>query len=91
MAQFGSAPHWGCGGRRFKSCQSDKVEPVIDFQSLTFVVSPFQGVFHATHLKMVLGSGVSHPAGYWGASQDLSELRFDLARALQPIAFPDND
>lgn len=23
MAQFGSAPHWGCGGRRFKSCQSD--------------------------------------------------------------------
>ena len=23
MAQPGSAPQWGCGGRRFKSCRSD--------------------------------------------------------------------
>ena len=23
VAQFGSAPYWGCGGRRFKSCQPD--------------------------------------------------------------------
>lgn len=26
VAQFGSALHWGCRGRRFKSCQSD-VQP----------------------------------------------------------------
>ena len=25
VAQFGSAPHWGCGGRRFKSGHSDQV------------------------------------------------------------------
>ena len=24
VAQFGSAPHWGCGGRRFKSGRSDQ-------------------------------------------------------------------
>ena len=23
VAQSGSAPHWGCGGRRFKSCRPD--------------------------------------------------------------------
>ena len=23
VAQLGSAPYWGCGGRRFKSCQPD--------------------------------------------------------------------
>ena len=23
VAQPGSAPHWGCGGRRFKSCRPD--------------------------------------------------------------------
>ena len=26
MAQFGSAPDWGSGGRRFKSCLSDHME-----------------------------------------------------------------
>jgi hypothetical protein len=25
VAQSGSAPHWGCGGRRFKSCRPDQV------------------------------------------------------------------
>ena len=24
VAQSGSAPHWGCGGRRFKSCRPDQ-------------------------------------------------------------------
>jgi hypothetical protein len=24
VAQFGSAPHWGCGGHRFKSCRPDQ-------------------------------------------------------------------
>jgi hypothetical protein len=25
VAQSGSAPHWGCGGRRFKSCRPDQI------------------------------------------------------------------
>ena len=25
VAQPGSAPHWGCGGRRFKSCRPDQI------------------------------------------------------------------
>src|SRR5690606_20366433 len=25
VAQLGSAPHWGCGGRRFKSCRPDQL------------------------------------------------------------------
>lgn len=27
VAQLGSAPYWGCGGRRFKSCHSDQFFP----------------------------------------------------------------
>ena len=26
VAQFGSALHWGCRGRRFKSCQPDHMQ-----------------------------------------------------------------
>ena len=26
VAQSGSAPHWGCGGRRFKSCRPDQIK-----------------------------------------------------------------
>ena len=25
VAQFGSAPHWGCGGQRFKSSRPDQL------------------------------------------------------------------
>ena len=28
VAQSGSAPHWGCGGRRFKSCRPDHFFPL---------------------------------------------------------------
>lgn len=28
VAQLGSAPDWGSGGRRFKSCQPDQLVPV---------------------------------------------------------------
>ena len=29
VAQLGSAPDWGSGGRRFKSCQPDKGKPQV--------------------------------------------------------------
>ena len=30
VAQSGSAPHWGCGGRRFKSCRPDQIFIIVD-------------------------------------------------------------
>ncbi len=34
VAQSGSAPHWGCGGRRFKSCRPDQLK-IIDSYTYT--------------------------------------------------------
>jgi hypothetical protein len=38
VAQLGSAPYWGCGGRRFKSCQPDSKAPLeASFRGAFFV------------------------------------------------------
>src|SRR5699024_321805 len=44
VAQFGSALHWGCRGRRFKSCQSDKKQVSVSEESLAlFLFRPQKG------------------------------------------------
>jgi hypothetical protein len=39
---YGFSPHWGCGGRRFKSCRPDHLQEL--FKSLTAIVSRAQSL-----------------------------------------------
>ena len=58
VAQSGSAPHWGCGGRRFKSCRPDH---------LFLLSKPFQTL--RWHSLRELGRGTQNlviSAASWG-------------------------
>ena len=57
VAQFGSAPDWGSGGRRFKSCQPDKMLGPL------FKLAPSRTCFEICTIMRSGSSALHYPLG----------------------------
>lgn len=88
IAQFGSAPALGAGGRRFKSCCSDQVCSFV-MRSGHFVLRTNNAKKFFEEYSTPLAVGMSDNAGYW-AGYFLNKCKIDFVCYVDKNAKDDN-